>query len=259
MMNIIFKSAIILFLLVFSLTDGEAQSSGENIFKAQYRSTQISQYNMAENDYKPMPNGYSVADVVRGTSLHFSLYLNLKDRTSLYLHDSTTVKPMLGMRSSTNIIIDFSLKSADQKTFKKERIFDQQFYSEGEVGNIEWDLTNEIKEINGLKCYKAIAKDRDLMLTAYYTKEIPVSSGPSIFQGLPGLVVWVEDYFTTIELVDVEYIDMDSNQFQEMFDSLLSGFNEKRNDKFRVEESIVLLKKVGAAHDLYKRNHGKDY
>ena len=49
------------------------------------------------------------------------------------------------------------------------------------------------------------------------------------------------------------------NQFQEMFDSLLSGFHEKRNDKFRVEESIVLLKKVGAAHDLYKRNHGKDY
>ena len=97
------------------------------------------------------------------------------------------------------------------------------------------------------------------MLTAYNTKEIPVSSGPSIFQGLPGLVVWVEDYFTTIELVDVEYIDMDSNQFQEMFDSLLSGFHEKRNDKFRVEESIVLLKKVGAAHDLYKRNHGKDY
>ena len=259
MMKIIFKSAIILFLLVFFLTDGKAQSSGENIFKAQYRSTQISQYNMAESDYKPMPNGYSVADVVRGTILHFSLYLNLKDRTSLYLHDSTTVKPMLGMRSSTNIIIDFSLKSADQKTFKKERIFDQKFYSEGEVGNIEWDLTNETKEINGLNCYKAIAKDRDLMLTAYYTKEIPVSSGPSIFQGLPGLVVWVEDYFTTIELVDVEYIDMDSNQFQEMFDSLLSGFHEKRNDKFRVEESIVLLKKVGAAHDLYKRNHGKDY
>lgn len=259
MMKLIIRTTLLLFFNIFLHTSLTAQSTGEKVFKANYRSTQISQYSMTENDYKPGANGLSTADVIKNTNLYYSLYLNLKDRTSFYLHDSTVVTPTPGRRATTNIIVDFTLKSADQKTHKKERTFDQIFYSEGSVGDIEWNITNEVKEISGMKCYKAKAKDRDMMLTAYFTKEIPLSSGPSIFQGLPGLVVWVEDYFNTIELTNVEYLDVDDTNYHKTYDELLTKFNDKANKKYKVEESVVLLTKVEAALDIYSYKHGKAY
>jgi len=158
------------------------------------------------------------------------------------------------------IEINSALKSSDQKTYKHEVVLNQTFFSEGKVGDIDWELTGEKKEINGLQCYEAKAKNRELMLTAWYTKEIPVSNGPSIYQGLPGLVVWVEDFFRTIELIDFEYIENGSvADYQQMYNKYLNAFNDKKNQKHREKEPLLIVKKSDAANDIYQMIHGKNY
>lgn len=63
---------------------------------------------------------------------------------------------------------------------------------------IQWELVNESKVINGYTCYKAIAyeevnKDdgieRKFLIEAWYSTDIPLPYGPSIYCGLPGLIL----------------------------------------------------------------------
>ena len=89
----------------------------------------------------------------------------------------------------------------------------------------KWKMSGESKKIGQYTCYKATytkqveekvfsfgswnqtngtnqpkkpKKMRDVEVVAWFTPEIPVSSGPSWYQGLPGLILEVSDDDTTI-------------------------------------------------------------
>ena len=91
--------------------------------------------------------------------------------------------------------------------------------------NTKWKMSGESKKIGQYTCYKATytkqveekvfsfgswnqtngtnqskkpKKMRDVEVVAWFTPEIPVSSGPSWYQGLPGLILEVSDDDTTI-------------------------------------------------------------
>lgn len=63
----------------------------------------------------------------------------------------------------------------------------------------EWVLTKEKKEINNFLCYKAVSKEvyfdefmhqeRIVNYIAWFTPEISLPFGPTVFNGLPGLVI----------------------------------------------------------------------
>lgn len=56
-----------------------------------------------------------------------------------------------------------------------------------------WELFDEEKEICGYLCQKAICHWRGRDYTAWFSQDIPISSGPWKFSGLPGLIMKVED------------------------------------------------------------------
>ena len=64
-------------------------------------------------------------------------------------------------------------------------------YSEP-IPEIDWTLTDETEEIMGHQCHKATATWRGREWNAWYS-DIPVDAGPWKFQGLPGLILKVED------------------------------------------------------------------
>ena len=91
--------------------------------------------------------------------------------------------------------------------------------------NAKWKMSGESKKIGQYTCYKATytkqveekvfsfgswnqtngtnqpkkpKKMRDVEVVAWFTPEIPVSSGPSWYQGLPGLILEINDNDTTI-------------------------------------------------------------
>jgi len=59
--------------------------------------------------------------------------------------------------------------------------------------DLQWKLKNETKTIAGLTCSKATTNYGRREYTAWFTTEIPISDGPYIFNGLPGLIVKVVD------------------------------------------------------------------
>lgn len=64
------------------------------------------------------------------------------------------------------------------------------------LNGIKWNLLREEKTIAGMLCKKAIAKTNKGEVTAWYTEDLGVKGGPREYDGLPGLILYLEnDYF----------------------------------------------------------------
>lgn len=258
------KYSVFLFFMYFML-EGTAQSEIKEIIKVTYASTPVSQYKMTDSDTRSTPTKASVHEFMKGITDYYSLYINVKDRSSVYVLDSTVQQRPIGWENpaTTAALADtvlFSIKTSKNKTFKHEWVMNQTFYTEGEVGDIAWILTNDQKKIKGLNCFKAKAKsDNYPMLTVWYTRELPVANGPSVYQGLPGLVVAAEDYFRTIQIQNIEYTDK-TKEYQKLYKAKYDTFlEEKKRKKHYDKEPILLIKKGDLARSNYQYYHGKPY
>lgn len=124
-------------------------------------------------------------------------------------------------------------KDTKNKRFLNEKeMFGKNFLVDDTLISISWKLENESRKIGDYTCYKATAVipadvtnlmnmrpkkgvdyekvevstnftevaeiPKDMVVTAWYTPEIPVSQGPVTYWGLPGLILEVSDDRTTI-------------------------------------------------------------
>ncbi|WP_417428585.1 GLPGLI family protein [Halpernia sp.] len=74
-----------------------------------------------------------------------------------------------------------------------------------ETNEMNWSLINEYKEILGMKCQKATISKYGRKWIAYFSNNYPFSFGPYKFNGLPGLILEVQDSdneynFTAVEV-----------------------------------------------------------
>lgn len=71
---------------------------------------------------------------------------------------------------------------------------------------LDWALLPGVENIRGIHCQKATTTHGGRTYTAWYAPQIPISDGPYIFHGLPGLITRVEDSdgFFLFELTDYQ-------------------------------------------------------
>lgn len=83
----------------------------------------------------------------------------------------------------------------------------------------EWTLTEESKVINGYTCYLAtIDKLNDKKLKAWYTPEILVKHGPKGFNGLPGLILEIEDVVFLWKAIKLDFESLEADNIIEPVD-----------------------------------------
>ncbi|MBC8051432.1 MAG: GLPGLI family protein [Sphingobacteriaceae bacterium] len=79
--------------------------------------------------------------------------------------------------------------SASTTSIRKS-VFEETFLVKDSIRNIKWKITDENREIAGYSCRRANAIIMDsIYVVAFYTDQIPVSSGPETFSGLPGMIL----------------------------------------------------------------------
>ncbi len=117
---------------------------------------------------------------------------------------------------------DVLYKNLNQNRYANQtEIFGKQFLIKDVLENIEWELGKETKNIGEYACFKAtysttrtvmnmetssednneegvVRKEEPVVVTAWYTPQIPVKNGPSNYQGLPGLILEINDGSETI-------------------------------------------------------------
>ena len=75
----------------------------------------------------------------------------------------------------------------------KKELAEKSYLIEDSLHSIKWKLADDTKTILGFNCKKATGKtEKGSDIEVWYTEEIPVSSGPEIFSGLPGMILFVD-------------------------------------------------------------------
>ncbi len=115
--------------------------------------------------------------------------------------------------------------TADQRYTNQNDLFGKIFLIKDKLQTTDWKLESETKNIGEYACFKAttttererreggisVNGDKDLnadenkepemetiTITAWYTPQIPVSTGPGNYHGLPGLILEVNDGTETV-------------------------------------------------------------
>jgi GLPGLI family protein len=69
-------------------------------------------------------------------------------------------------------------------------VYEQKFFVQDSMRKIDWKEKDEIRTIANYKCRKAVGRICDsVYVVAFYTEDIPASSGPEMFGGLPGMIM----------------------------------------------------------------------
>ena len=92
------------------------------------------------------------------------------------------------MRSREN---DMTYKNLSEKTSVEQRdLMGKTFLIEDSVANIPWKITGEKKMLNEYLCMEASTMEDDtVQVIAWFTPQIPVSTGPGKYGGLPGMIL----------------------------------------------------------------------
>lgn len=85
------------------------------------------------------------------------------------------------------------LKDYKSQKYRLQQFLVNYYEIEDALPKMDWKLSNEAKDISGYSCNKATTNYRGRSYTTWYTKDIPVSDGPYLFYGLPGLILHLED------------------------------------------------------------------
>lgn len=105
-----------------------------------------------------------------------------------------------------------SLKSGADKKITYQKRYKTKYEYEEIQPELKWQLHNESKKILDYSCKKATVKYRGREFVAWYTTEVPINNGPYVFEGLPGLILELEDsqnrYHFTAVGIDKKPIDI---------------------------------------------------
>jgi GLPGLI family protein len=131
--------------------------------------------------------------------------LTFDKEQSIYEEDESLAPPSLGngMMVMSSYGSDLLYKNIKEDRYTKQSDFlGKVFLIQDTFEKIDWSLQSDTKNIGKYTCFKATAEqlikiyahsdestEKSITITAWYTPQIPVSNGPSKFQGLPGLIL----------------------------------------------------------------------
>lgn len=219
--------------------------SGKKIIKISYSAYPISTIDTPPQNSPLFAGQEASVALAQSYKYKYSLYINTETNESIYKLD-TLIRENVPVgkekvRFMVNNNLDYVVRDANGAYFKYEKIFQREFYSEGGLKDIDWDITNETKMISGMNCRKAVSKKKAFYITVWFTDDIPISSGPVNFFGLPGLVVWSEDFSWTTEIEKVAYLDQ--FDFATETNKLKVKFDQNKKGKF-IKEDLLLVQKA---------------
>ncbi|WP_313267601.1 GLPGLI family protein [Sphingobacterium sp.] len=133
---------------------------------------------------------------------------------------------------------------------------DEKYILSETLDSITWRFTEEFRNIAGVNCRRVNGATKDsLYLIAYYSEEIPVSAGPALSHGLPGMILglvipemhiqyWATNIAYTNKLVPADWRDKKSKkmklaEFSEIFGRYMPRNRQNESAKKRILEQLV--------------------
>lgn len=154
------------------------------------------------------------------TTSHEDLYI--KNNQSISIQDSIVIQNNLngdwsmlvnldnGRKPSKQFFVSDISDDSERNFFFTANVDSRDFFIYDKVPVPNWKIEeNQTKTIAGYKCYKATGMFRGSKVIAYFTKDLPYSSGPFKFYGLPGLILDIRTENKDHDIWKAEFVDID--------------------------------------------------
>lgn len=174
-------------------------------------------------------------ELPRFVSDYYELLFNTEKTTYKLARENTDNKyPWNSKPSETDVAVQ---DVKNQIISIQREVFETTYLIRDSIRKINWRITNETRTIAGFECKKAVGIFCDsVYVTAFYTDEILVSSGPESFSGLPGLILglaiprlYTTWFATKVELITPTELQLTPKQngkkvnYKQLLDDLLKG------------------------------------
>lgn len=213
------KTAISILIVLVSFALNAQNFSGKAIYKTSLKST-ISfdaEQNSGISDDMQKQLQAQIQKMNQKTFI-----LNFDKKTSTYKEDVKLDVPNPQVGGAGMMVMSFGgsgngsvyFKNINEKSFVNQtEIMGKRFLVKDSLPTYQWELSTETKNIGNYTCYKATftrevehmnmmfengeSKEekikKTITTTAWYTTQVPVSNGPDNYQGLPGLILEIND------------------------------------------------------------------
>ena len=206
-----YLTLIVLFVTIFQMHSQNASK----IDDLKYKCTYVITYQPDSTNVDAIESEEMLLLIGKKTSKFLSLGTYLKDSIFNNIdRENTNSSNLLGLLQST------------PKTKFKEKIFKN--YPNGKITTTEqvwkdfymyeeplqlfnWSIKEETKTISGYVCQKATTNFSGRNYTAWFTNEIPIPDGPYKFNGLPGLIIKINDSKNQYEYKLIGFEKQNSN------------------------------------------------
>lgn len=172
----------------------------------------------------------------------------------------------------------------DKQLLESKEFFGKKFLIKEDLEQPKWELGSETKQIGKYMCFKAtmmkknnnvgfgsfrrrtpakkgtekdsaktkkitkeIEEPKDILITAWYTPQIPVNSGPGEFWGLPGLILEINKGKTTVLCTEIVINPTEREEIQAP---------KKGKEVGREEYNKIVKKKVTEMREMFRRRRG---
>lgn len=90
-------------------------------------------------------------------------------------------------------LTDIYFFAKESKLVTREKFMSAYYLVEEQYEKINWKMSKDTLNVNGIHCKKAIATFKGRNWIAWYAPELPFQSGPWKLSGLPGLIIQAYD------------------------------------------------------------------
>jgi GLPGLI family protein len=121
--------------------------------------------------------------------------------------------------------------------------------------NIKWILRNNFKFVMNYKCQEAVCTFRGRDYHAYFLKDLPYSSGPFKFGGLPGIILQIESDDKAVQITAYE-ISFDNDTIINPFITTaktITWIDFKKKYKERFEKFLNYTPQDGVSYTIPNR------
>lgn len=95
------------------------------------------------------------------------------------------------LNSTTPIFMDLE----EQKVYQVKNNIGKTYEIVDSLKQYDWQLTREKKKVLGFDCKKAVTKDGEKEIIAWYAPKLPYRVGPDAYTGVPGTILELEIHY----------------------------------------------------------------
>jgi GLPGLI family protein len=261
------KTKLSILILLISFTVNAQSFTG----KATYKTSRKSSISFGDDKKSTMSDDMKKQLQARLQKMNQKTFiLNFDQKASIYKEDIKLDAPKPQAGGANVVMMSFGgsgngsvyFKNINEKRFSNQtEIMGKRFLVKDKLPVYEWELSSETKNIGNYTCYKAtftkeventnmtfengeskeVKKKEKITTTAWYTTQIPVSNGPGNYQGLPGLILEINDGKKTI--VCTEIILNPSNKIEIEEPKKGKVVSKKKFDKIQKQKSKEMMEK----------------